>query len=290
MKPALLCRLRTLTAEGSIPASQLSATMRRELKPLFDSRILEERRSGGGRRIYVSDAPALALWMAHHYPHGQDSMLDAPPRASAVACFRDAKVARRTNAEPVLVRILTGLAHLEVDGRALPGEDLTRDAGCISFVLNEDREVRLSGHVGIVENREAFLHAERLGPKLDAALYAEGRISGRVLDWMATQVDAEWIHLGDYDPVGLSEYLRLSEACPGRMQLWVPDNLEDLVAKYGKPKLMEASTEVWSTVRQSQDSSVHVVVAILDRHAMGLEQEILLFEGADSSPLKETGR
>ncbi len=276
MKPALLDRLRTLDAEGSLPASRLPAAMRRELRALFDARILEERRAGAGRRVVVADPPGFRRWIEDRLPHGLDPDLAGSPRSIAVAAWRDAKVAARTDAEPVLIRAFTAEARLELDGAVLDILSLSHEAGCASFVLSPARQPTLQGRIGVVENLEAFLHAERLGPPLDAALYASGRLSSRVLAWMGAQGAVRWVHLGDYDPVGMSEYLRVSEACPGRATLWIPPELDALVARYGKPRLMEASPGVWTRVRQSEDPAVRRVVSVLDRHAAGLEQEILL--------------
>ena len=276
MKPALLDRLRALDQEGSLPGSRLSKPMRRELRSLFDARILEEQRSGAGRRVIVANEAAFQQWVRERLPGGLHPELDGPPRSAAIAAFRDAKVARRTDAEPVLLRVFTDKAAVEVDGVTLSGQELTQQAGCVSFLLSEGRQAKLSGRVGVVENLEAFLYAERLGPPLDAAMYSAGRISSRVLEWMGTQESTRWVHLGDYDPVGLSEYLRVSEACPGRATLWVPPDLEKLVTRYSKGRLMEASSRVWAKVRQSEDPVVCQVVTLLDRHAKGLEHEILL--------------
>ncbi len=282
MKPALLDRLRTLRAEGSLPASRLSTAMRRELASLFSSRILEERRSGGGRRVFVADSGGFERWLEHRLPEGLTPEVDASPRAAAVAAFRDAKVARRTDAEPVLMRALTPGARLEVSGVTVEALELTKRAGCVSFLLADERQPDLVGTVGVVENLEAFLYAERLGPPLDAALYSAGRMSRRLIDWMSTQDAVRWIHLGDYDPVGMSEYLRLAAACPGRVTLWVPLDLEALVSRYSKARLMEVSSSVWATVRGSEDPAVRRVVAVLDRYARGLEHEILLAPTAES--------
>ena len=276
MTPALLDRLRALDRDGSVPASRLSTPMRRALRSLFDARILEEQRAGAGRRVVVANQPGFLQWIEEQLPHGLHPDLDGPPRASAIASFRDAKIACRTDAEPVILRAFTDTMHIEIDGSTFSAKELTRQAGCVSFLLSEDRRVTLSGRVGVVENLEAFLHAEHLGPTLDAAMYSAGRISHRMLKWMALQRAAHWVHLGDYDPVGIAEYLRVTEACPGRATLWVPPDLEQLVSRYSKGRLMEASSSAWAKVRQSKDPAVRQVVALLDRHARGLEHEILL--------------
>lgn len=276
MRAALLERLRVLAAGGSLPGSRLSTSMRRELSSLFDARILVERRAGAGRRIEVADPASFARWIEHRLPEGLEPSLEGPPRAAAVAAYRDAKVARRTDAEPVLIRGFARRPVLAVDGAAVDVCGLTEQAGCASFLLAAEREVVLRGRIGVVENLEAFVYAERFGAGIDAALYSAGRISGRRLAWMAQQVEVRWVHLGDYDPVGLSEYLRVSAACDGRAELWVPEDLETLVARYSKAAVMEGSTAVWATVRASADPAVQRVVGALERHARGLEQEILV--------------
>jgi len=35
------------------------------------------------------------------------------------------------------------------------------------------------------------------------------------------------VHYGDWDPVGLDEYLRIKDACPELTSFFVPDNLEE---------------------------------------------------------------
>ncbi len=281
MRPATLDRLRRLREQGYETSSRMSRAVRAELASLFAARILEDRRQGGGRRVWVADPVGFENWIEERLPHGLEPELDAPPRGAAVASWRDAKVTRRTDGEPVLMRSLGEAGRLVCDGETLDAASLTTTAGCVSIVLDEDRVVKLSGRIGLVENLEAFLYAERLGPQLDLALYSGGRLSRRVLEWLSSQEQASFVHLGDYDPVGLSEYLRVTESCD-RAELWVPSDLEHLVRTYGKPSLMEASTRVWAQVRRTTDSAVRGVVEVLDRYAMGLEQEVLLVEKRSS--------
>ena len=50
---------------------------------------------------------------------------------------------------------------------------------------------------------------------------------------------AAFVHAGDYDPVGLQDYLRLSEVCLGRVSLYLSGNLESLFARYANRKRLE---------------------------------------------------
>lgn len=84
------------------------------------------------------------------------------------------------------------------------------------------------------------------------------------------------IHCGDYDPVGLDEYLRLQTACPERTELHLPSNLEILLSRYGKKELLAGNTAVLARLRKSRVLEVRRVVELMDRYGSGLEQEILL--------------
>ncbi len=86
----------------------------------------------------------------------------------------------------------------------------------------------------------------------------------------------EIVHFGDYDPVGVDEYLRLKKACPGRVEMYVPDDLEALLSQYGKPALLENSKAILSRLRMEQDETARHLVSLMDRYNCGLEQEVLL--------------
>jgi len=272
-------RLALLLADGRLPASGLGTRHRRTLQPLFDAAVLEEVRRGGGRRIEVRERAALERFVAKRYPAGLDGTLDAdlPARSAAVAGLRDAKRARATDAEPLLLKGF-GSAHLRHGPAVLEVAAWTRRAGLAAVRLDDTQAWGFTGSLAVVENLEVFLHVERLALDCDLALYAGGRLSRRVLRWLASppMAGCRYLHCGDYDPVGLDEYLRLAAACPGRTCLHLPEGLEALLATYGKPELLRASPAVLARLRRHPDPDVAQVIALLDRHGVGLEQEILL--------------
>jgi hypothetical protein len=88
----------------------------------------------------------------------------------------------------------------------------------MSFILRSGGEWSLSGpakRVALVENIDVFLSLDsaRLSETLqaDAAVFLHGKMSNRFLAWLASpaMADVRYLHLGDYDPVGIAEYLRL---------------------------------------------------------------------------------
>ncbi|MHB8763536.1 MAG: NUDIX hydrolase YfcD [Deferrisomatales bacterium] len=271
--------LARLLATGSLPATALSVRSREALRPLFDAGVLVEGRAGAGRRVEVADPAALAAFCRRLYPSGLEGAGagDLPPRGRAVVEARDAKRARKGGAEPILLRGF-GEAVLRRGGETLAVADWTRRAGVAAVVLDDGPAWGFDGTVAVVENLEVFLHLERLGLPCDLALYAGGRLSRRALAWLASPAlgPCRFVHCGDYDPVGLDEYLRLLEACPGRTSLFLPSGLEERLAAWGKAELLGASPGVLARIRRHPDPACRLVVGWLDRYGVGLEQEALL--------------
>lgn len=106
-----------------------------------------------------------------------------------------------------------------------------------------------------------------------------GARAGRLLDWLASSELAACpiVHWGDYDPIGLAEYLRLKSRCGTRVTTYVPDNLEPLLKRLGKRKLITGQADILNC-RRAQTSDPHIsrMIALFDKHHKGLEQELLL--------------
>lgn len=136
----------------------------------------------------------------------------------------------------------------------------------------------LTASIAIVENLECFLHFEKMTVAADVALYASGRMSELALQWLGSPElsQCRFIHCGDYDSVGLDEFLRLKKVVGDRARLHIPANLRDLVATYGRPELLCDSEAVLKRLRGSADPDVYKVVKTLDETGCGLEQEVLL--------------
>jgi hypothetical protein len=230
----------------------------------------------------VADSIALQAFKQRHFPHGEtlpvpDDSGPIPPRSEAIALHRDAKRALTTTGEPVLLRAVCDVtASRGVDTVNLC--HMTRLTGAACLLIGQEPAWHLEEAVAIVENLEAFLHFERLSLKAAVALYAGGRLSRRVLDWLASDSMSRctFIHCGDYDPVGLDEYLRLRTRLDDRVTLHVPDNLTELFERYGKRELLRDSEAILARLRHGSDRAVRTIVNLMDTSGCGLEQEALL--------------
>lgn len=274
---ALAGRLQQLLQDGSIVASLLSRPMRKRLEPLFWAKALVEAKSGGGKRVVVANRDALVEWVGSNYPSGLDGHEPGlPPRASAVADFRDSKAGQPLAARPVFMRGFGGAVLRRPDGE-FPLADLTVAHGLAGVLVEAAAPWQVEGVLGLVENFELFMHAETVIPGLDALLWTAGRFSQRRLDWVSAMPDVTVVHLGDYDPVGLDEYMRVRRSMPmGRARLFVPDDFEERLVRFGKSDLMVASAAVLQRVRATAPREILAVLEVMDRHGKALEQEGLL--------------
>ena len=315
--------LKQLLENGSVPISAVGRGGMNALRGLLDAGALERARVGAGSVIAVRCQEAVEAVARQLYPSGLETGAagaTTPPRAAAVAAVRDAKRSRRGAAEPVLLRAFhpaslvkqrgTGILPVAGNGRdaratresthtrtgiriekdleacstlELDLLTLTRSAGVAAVTLTQDVCWRFAGRLGIVENLEVFYHIERIVPTLDAALYAGGRLSERVVEWLAGEAMSatELTHFGDYDPVGLAEYLRLKRACGSRVTLFLPVNLPTLMQRFGKGSLLSGrNADLLRELRAETDPAVRTVVTLMDETGCGLEQEALLIDGS----------
>jgi hypothetical protein len=279
---ALAKALDVLYRKGQIPASSLSARVRRSLVTLFETGVLEEKRQGPGFRIVVLGRVPLNAFIGKKFPSGLDAVLaegsSPTSRGQSVALFRDAKVARRAIGEPVLMRGFgEAVLHNRGKGSNLELAVWTREAGVAAVNLGQGSCFQFDGIVVIVENLESFLLVEKVIPDIDCAIYSGGRMSSRLLDWLAEvhMSGCLYIHFGDYDPVGIDEYLKLLGRCPGRVSLFVPEDLEKLFEKYAKKELLEKSEAVLQRLRGTSDAQAQLVVGLMDRFGGGVEQEVV---------------
>lgn len=273
-------KLMLLRAQGYLAESRLSARDRFRLQSLYDAGVLLVERSGAGRRIVLHDANALESFIARTYPSGlQGINKTLSSRSKAVAELRDSKKARETQPVAVLLRGFHN-STLHFGNKVLPISSWSELAGVAALRLDGETQWGFSGIVAFVENLEVFWNFEKLGIGADIAIYAQGRLNSKVVDWLASPAmqHARIIHCGDYDPVGLDEFLRLKSACPGRTEIYITPNLENLLSRYGKKELISDNAAILARLRKNDDPQVSFIVKLIDRWGLGLEQEVLLLK------------
>lgn len=275
---AFAALLLSLQRDGYVPYSRLSSSSRKRMNGLLEAGVLVQQRAGAGSRIVVVSREHLREYIEKEYPSGLEVDTDSvPSRASGVRTFRNSKRGSVRESEPVLLRGFNGIC-LESEGKRLQVAELTSEFGLAAFMLHGDPGFHYGGMLATVENLELFSRFEELDSGIDLVVYTGGRISRLLLGWLSGpgMAGCNITHYGDWDPVGLDEYLRILKACPGRTSFYLPDGLEELFRKYGKRDLVKDSSSVLGRLRKSGDKTVREVVALMDQYNAGLEQEVLL--------------
>lgn len=275
---ALAEKLSLLLNQGYLAESRFTARDHSRLQSLFEAEVLQEARSGAGKRIILKSVESLEAFIAKTYPSGLEGTGEnLSPRSKAVAELRDSKKARETQPIAVLLRGFNN-SVLHHKNQVLPVACWSETAGVASLCLNGETQWGFTGIIAFVENLEVFWNFEKLGIPVDLAIYTQGRLNSKVLTWLASPAmeHARLIHCGDYDPVGLDEFLRLKAVCPGRTEIYLPPDLESLLSRYGKKELLIDNVAILERLRKSDDQQVRLIVKMMDHWGVGLEQEVLL--------------
>lgn len=271
-------KLRNLVENGGLPASQCGQSFRKFLSPLLDTEVLSWKRSGAGSRLVVNNAHALRDFLRQHFPE-TNLPQDAGSRVVGVGRFRDTKATRNDTSEIISLRVWRDDALLK-NCKTVGATTATAAHGMFSFPMARECPYELRGQCALVENPAVFAAFEKLHLNVGAVIYGHGRISNRMIDWLARTTDADFglLHLPDYDPVGLSEFQRLRSRLGERVVLHLPADLEKRFARFSKRKLLakRSSQAMLAKLRKLDSPEIRRIVELIDRHNAGLEQEALL--------------
>jgi hypothetical protein len=251
------------------------------VQQLETARAVQWQNSGRGRKLVILNRDAFEAFAQSKFPLGLSSPdSPIPDRSSAVRLTGNAKRAKRGSCHGVFLRsscpgcVITSTKN----HNQIPIYDLTQIAGGAALLLDDNSSWSFTGSIAIVENAEAFWQHDKV-LNVDLAIYSVGRMSSRVYQWLASPLMhyCQFVHWGDYDPVGASEYLKLLKHCPNRATMHVPESLEKLLPLYGKRDLITKQKNVLHNLRkQTSNPTILRLITLWDKHQRGLEQEILL--------------
>lgn len=279
VQPKHLTACRRLLQDGLLPRSVCSRSLLEALQPLFDTGIVHWEKAAGGQRLAVANLPGLERWFRQHFPETQTGADITSSRIHAVAQFRDSKALPSNLPEIVCLRTTRdgGLLH---DGQPVETTLATRQNGVFALTLTDQTPFTLIGSCALVENPAVFHDFERLKIEPSLAIYAGGCSSNRLVSWLKSnsQHGLKTLHLPDYDPLGLTEFLRLYEQLGDAVTLHLPDTLPRLFRSHSKAGLLADSKNqrMLIELRNAKHPSVKHVVQMIDESNGGLEQESLL--------------
>src|SRR5262245_17935131 len=126
-----------LLQNGSLPRSVCRTGFLVVLRPLLDSAVVVEERSGAGRRLVVRDPATARAFVARRFP-GAPVFAGASSRVASVARFRDSKTLARDEPEIVCARAWCS-GVLRHDAREVEVHAATAAHGVFSFLLGSNQ-------------------------------------------------------------------------------------------------------------------------------------------------------
>lgn len=260
-----------------LPLSSLGRRVRRDIEPLIAAGVLKIIRSGAGEAVLVQNTVALDQFMQTHFPENQLSD-NLPARAKAVRGIRNSKQAKKREDTIMILRALRPF-ECRINDQPLDLTALTKQCGAAALVLKQNSRLEMYGKIGLIENQECFLHAKRMQIDVDAVIYTAGRLSGIALQHLSAESmsGCTYMHCPDYDPVGLTEYMRYKSILKDRVSLFVPDDLRQLLKKYGKQALLQGRNgQMMQLLRKTAPPELRNILQWMDEANAGLEQEVLI--------------
>ena len=271
---------RRLLETGIFPRSGCGRSLIRALKPLFDSGVIRWEKAASGQRLVVTNVLAFQRWFLQHFPDGRLSEDSDSSRVRAVAQYRDSKALRSNLPVIVCLRSIHDGVLLR-DGVPVETTHATKEHGVFAFSLTNPTVYSLQGTCALIENLAVFQSFERL--RLDAALaiWTTGATnSNRFLGWLASNVQRglRILHLPDYDPVGLTEFLRHYKRLGEAVTLYLPDDFAALFSSHSNASLLtkQKNQRLLMALRKSEHPIVRQVVTLMDECNRGLEHEATL--------------
>lgn len=250
------------------------------LQPLLTNQILARKRVAAGQRLVVVDRDAFARWVEAHYPKATDApATGTSSRTQSVALYRSTKAQRSNLPEIISMRsFLDG--GLIRDDFPVESTKASAENGVFSFVLGESHQFKLRGRCALIENPALFHAFEDLGLNVPLAIGYGGVCSNRLLSWLADSArnGAQVLHLPDYDPTGLAEFLRIHRRLGEAVQLHIPADLKAVFERYSDRSLLNKSRSQQQLLklRDATHPAVRQIVAFIEEMNAGLEQEALL--------------
>jgi hypothetical protein len=227
---------------------------------LVSSKIIEPIKRGKGY-IEVLKQESFDKFYANKFPNPH---IDIKTEIDNQKKFRDTKA---TNIDKDRVIFIRGFRDIVVNNQTVDLREITQKYQLFSTVLRSMKVDKLC----FVENLQPFLNAQELLGEEFVYIHFYGRFPKA--DILKTIECKEYLHFGDYDFVGLSEYLRASTIYPNS-DIFIPDNFEYLFKTYSKQR--KEKDTIYKNVETSTDKKVIRLKELLKSTGDYLEQQIVM--------------
>lgn len=235
----------------------------KDFQALLDAHVISKERAGKGFKYFLKKPEAFERFYFNRYPNPD---IEVQNETDNQLKYKDTK-ASNTDKETII--LLRGFQKINANGIEIDISQATEQFNVFSIVLHSLKAKKLC----FIENMESFLNAEKLLGKDYVYIHFYGRLPS--IDKLSKIKCDEYLHFGDYDFTGLSEFTK-AEKVFKNSKLYVPDDFDDMFHKYARKR--KAKDVLYSSVANSENPIVIKIRELVKETGKFLEQQVL-FEG-----------
>ena len=264
-----------LKIDGSIPSSEArSKEMKKEIDRMMDLGIIEDTRVSNGKVFRILSKRMFDVEEKRKWKNGVEKALEHYDTKSDYAInSNDSKMGKV--AYPTIPMRILDSHSVTLNGIPLMTGN-TNMPGVFSTEILESYlpQINIKGELVMIENKESFLFADKYFPNASAIIYYSGRTSKRWHEWLSMNTE-KIIFAPDYDPVGVEEYLSHKNYLFQKIELYVPENLNELFV-HGKKKLYSDQYHILTRIsKETHSKEVELILELIRENKKGVEQEVV---------------
>lgn len=281
-----------LNTNGYISASKVKSNgIALLISRLEQSGLIRKHKQGNGNRYTVVHKEQLNNFIIKEFPqiksleHSLNSGVSN--RVSSISTYSDSKMIKSLGFDIVMLR---GNVVINFKEHQYSLTEFADDA-LLSLKISANQRIQLQANpvtIITIENPTTFFEIDLTHLNCDVAVYTAGKMSNLLIEQLV-----EWhkqghklVHFGDYDYVGMLEYVRVLERCDSA-DIYVPETLTaDFISRFGNSGLLQNQSEIHQGLINKmtfltdspQKTKLITLYNLIQGCSKGLEQEALLIQ------------
>jgi len=272
-------KLQRLLSGEELPFSQLNSPV---VKTMIDDGIIGVRVKGRSRKtLFISNQDQFSSYLKNQLGINDlatyiEHLENKGTRADSILAGSDSKLTKTRTFKGFLVNSLHPVEATINESPFI----INPVEGSFTFIADYET-FRIPPEVTVVgiENSENFRYLRQqahLFPDANTLFVGRYPQSGDLINWLS-MIPNSYLHFGDFDFAGIRIFLNeFYKNLPDRAKLFVPENLENLIAKYGNRKLYENQLHLET---DSKLASIKEVTSLMHKYGKCLEQEVFIKNG-----------